>query len=128
MSAAPENSAAPDLRPSRTPRHPVLRAVAVAVVALLVLAVSGFLIYANTTYAADAEPVQSVADNPAIHVDYTYDHVVMTPVDPAPGAPSASDLMGTDFVGTPPQGTGLVFLAGAKVDPLAYAYKLSGLV
>ena len=95
----------------RTKRHPALRVTAVAVVAALVASVSGFLIYAETTYAATPAPVQAIADDPAIAVEWTYDHVVMTPSDPAAQ-----------------NGAGLVFLAGAKVDPLAYASKLSGLV
>ncbi|MCS5735345.1 alpha/beta hydrolase [Herbiconiux daphne] len=93
--------------------HPRLRVAAVAVAAALVASVSAFLVYANITYPATLEPVQQVAADDAIDVDWSYGSVVMTPT---PDAPVAAD------------GTGLVFLAGAKVDPLAYAYKLSGLV
>ncbi|NQX34803.1 alpha/beta hydrolase [Herbiconiux sp. VKM Ac-2851] len=94
------------------PRRPIgriLKPVALAIATLLVAVVVGFLVDAHTTYAAELEPVQAVAADPAVDIAWTHGDVVMTPTGPA-------------------NGTGLVFLAGAKVDPLAYADKLSGIV
>ncbi|MFB2557119.1 alpha/beta hydrolase [Herbiconiux liangxiaofengii] len=87
----------------------VIARTAAALAALVLAAVLVFLVDAHTTYSAELEPVQSVAENPAIDISWTYDDVVMRPVADA-------------------NGTGLVFFAGAKVDPLSYAYKLSSLV
>ncbi|WP_440709190.1 alpha/beta hydrolase [Herbiconiux sp. YIM B11900] len=93
-------------------RHPVARrigAAALALLVLLVLAVVGFLADAHITYAAERDPVLALAENPAVDVQYSYGSVVLSPTGEA-------------------NGVGLVFLAGAKVDPLAYAEKLSGAV
>ncbi|MCS5723214.1 alpha/beta hydrolase [Herbiconiux sp. CPCC 203406] len=68
---------------------------------------AAFLVYAHITFAAERGPVEALAADPVVTTQWTYDHVVLTPADP--------------------DGTGLVFLAGAKVDPLAYADKLSGI-
>lgn len=78
--------------------------------ALIVLAVVALLLYANIgVMGAEPGPLQAVRDDPAIVLDDTGDSIVMSPVD------GASTV-------------GLVFIPGAKVDPLAYASKLSGLV
>jgi len=90
-------------------RRGALRATAALVVAAIVVGASGFLVYANVTSAAEREPLAEVADDPAVVIDYARDSVLLTP---------ASD----------PNGEGLVFIAGAKIEPVAYAYKLSGLV
>ncbi|GLK16375.1 alpha/beta hydrolase [Herbiconiux flava] len=93
----------------RRPTGRILKPLALAIATLLVAVVVGFLVDAHTTYAAELEPVQAVAADPAVDIAWTHGDVVMTPTGP-------------------PNGTGLVFLAGAKVDPLAYADKLSGIV
>ncbi|CAD5993684.1 alpha/beta hydrolase [Agreia sp. COWG] len=90
-------------------RRSILRTTAVAVVAALILGASSFLVYANVTSSAERTPLAEVAADPAIHIDYSRDTVVLTP--------TADD-----------NGEGLVFIAGAKIEPVAYAYKLSGLV
>ena len=90
-------------------RRAVLRTVAALLVAVIVVGASGFLVYANVTSAAEREPLAEVADDPSVVIDYSRDSVVLTP---------ASDA----------NGDGLVFIAGAKIEPVAYAYKLSGLV
>jgi hypothetical protein len=90
-------------------RRAALRTTAALVVAALVVGASGFLVYANVTSSAEREPLTEVADDPAISIDYSRDSVVLTPASEA-------------------NGRGLVFIAGAKVEPVAYAYKLSGLV
>jgi pimeloyl-ACP methyl ester carboxylesterase len=84
------------------------RIVALAVLAALLLAVIGFVGYASLPQTAKAAPLAAVRADPAIHLTETGDGIVLTP---ASGA----------------TGTGLVFLAGAHIDPAAYAYKLSGL-
>jgi pimeloyl-ACP methyl ester carboxylesterase len=82
---------------------------ALAVLAALLLATIGVVGYASLPQTAEAAPLAAVRANPAIHFTETGDGIVLTP---ASGA----------------TGTGLVFLAGAHIDPAAYAYKLSGLV
>ena len=77
---------------------------------LIAAAVVAVLIYANVgVMAAEPGPLQAVRDDPAIVLDDSGDSIVMRP---ASGA----------------SGVGLVFVPGAKVDPLAYAAKLSGIV
>ncbi len=77
---------------------------------LIVLVVAGILLYANIgVMGAEPGPLQVVRDDPAIVLDESGDSIVMSPTDGA-------------------SGVGLVFIPGAKVDPLAYASKLSGLV
>ncbi|MFB2584953.1 alpha/beta hydrolase [Herbiconiux liukaitaii] len=100
-----DNGTSSSKRPRRP--HPLLKAAATAIAAALILSVSGFLVYAHITYAAERTPVQQLAADAAVSTTWTHDHVILTPTDP--------------------DGTGLVFLAGAKVDPLAYASKLSGI-
>ncbi|MDO9397865.1 MAG: alpha/beta hydrolase [Herbiconiux sp.] len=92
-----------------TRRRPALRVAAVVVAAALVLGASGFVVWANVTYAATLTSTEELAADPAVAVDWSYDRVVMTPTGDS-------------------SGEGLVFFAGAKVDPLAYAWKLSGIV
>ncbi|WP_368497875.1 alpha/beta hydrolase [Herbiconiux sp. A18JL235] len=92
-------------------RHPVLRrfaGVVVAALAVLAVLVVAFVISAKTTFAAELEPVQEVAADSAVDVRWSYDQVVLTP--------SAGGST-----------TGLMFIPGAKVDPLAYIYKLAPL-
>jgi pimeloyl-ACP methyl ester carboxylesterase len=80
------------------------------VAALVVIAVGGILLYAGVgVMAAEPAPLQAVRDDPAIVLDDSGASIVMRP------AAGASDI-------------GLVFIPGAKVDPLAYAATLSGLV
>jgi pimeloyl-ACP methyl ester carboxylesterase len=97
----------------RSPRRRLRRALiwtGSALAALVVIAVVGVLVYANVgVMAAEAAPLQAVRDDPAIVLDESGASIVMTPATGASGA-------------------GLVFIPGAKVDPLAYAAKLSGLV
>lgn len=90
-------------------RRAVLRTTAALVVVALVVGASGFLVYANVTSSAERKPLAEVADDPSVAIDYSRDSVVLTPTSDA-------------------NGEGLVFIAGAKVEPVAYAYKLSGLV
>ena len=84
------------------------RVIALAILAALLLAALGAVGYSSLPQTADAAPLAAVRADPAIHFTETGDGIVLTP---ASGA----------------TGTGLVFLAGAHIDPAAYAYKLSGL-
>jgi len=102
----PRQAAAPR-RPRR--RHPRARVALVAGLCVVVVVVVGFVVMAQITYPAERDLVQEVAADSAVHTSWSYGDVVMTPTGDSTG-------------------TGLVFLAGAKVDPLAYADKLSGLV
>jgi pimeloyl-ACP methyl ester carboxylesterase len=80
----------------------IIRRVLLWVAAALILALAAFVIWAENPMRAEAGPLSTVdyVDSP--------DGVVLTPENP--------------------NGTGLVFIAGARVEPQAYAAKLSGLV
>ncbi len=81
---------------------------------VLVLLVVGFLVYANMVMRGEREAAIAAWTNPAVAIESTDHSIVMTPV----GAASAGDA----------SGSGLVFIPGAKVDPYAYLYTLSGIV
>jgi pimeloyl-ACP methyl ester carboxylesterase len=80
----------------------IIRRVLLWVAAALILALVAFVIWAENPMRAEAGPLSTFdyVDSP--------DGVVLTPENP--------------------NGTGLVFIAGARVEPQAYAAKLSGLV
>jgi hypothetical protein len=80
----------------------ILRRVLLGIAAALILALVAFVIYAENPMRAEAAPLSTVS-----YVDEP-DGVVLTPDDP--------------------NGTGLVFIAGARVEPQAYAAKLEPLV
>ena len=78
--------------------------------ALVLLAVVGILIWSQVgVMAAEPEPLAAVQADPAIEITDSDAGIVLAP------AGEASDV-------------GLVFIPGAKVEPSAYASKLSGLV
>ena len=83
--------------------------VSVVLVVVVVLVTVGFLLYANMVMRGDRGQALTVWNNAAVQVTPTEHSIVMTPT----GAAS---------------GVGLVFIPGAKVDPYAYLYKLSGIV
>ena len=80
----------------------ILRRVLLGIAAALILALVAFVIYAENPMRAEAEPLSTVS-----YVDEP-DGVALTPENP--------------------NGTGLVFIAGARVEPQAYAAKLEPLV
>jgi pimeloyl-ACP methyl ester carboxylesterase len=82
------------------------RAVGIALAALVLLT-TGFLAWASSAMTAEPRPLAMASADSALTLTETADAVVLTPSDPTP--------------------TGLVFLAGARVEPAAYAYKLAGL-
>ena len=84
-----------------------VRRVGVLALAAGVLAAVGFVIWAEHPMQAEAKPLAAVRADPLLTYRDRGDAVVLTP--------------------TRPSGTGLVFLAGARVDAAAYAWKLSGI-
>lgn len=80
-----------------------------AILVVLVLLVVGFLFYANMVMRGEREYAIAAWTDPAVSITSTDHSIVMTPT-------------GDD------SRTGLVFIPGAKVDPYAYLYKLSGIV
>lgn len=83
---------------------------AVVVIALaLVLLTVGVLFWANMVMRGDREAALDAWRNPAVSIESTEHSIVMTPTGEA-------------------SGDGLVFIPGARVDPYAYLYKLSGIV
>lgn len=88
--------------PSRRARRILL----VALCGLLVLTI-GFLAWAASPMLAEPRPLAMARSDSAFTLTETADGVVLAPRDPT--------------------GTGLVYFAGARVEPAAYAYKLSGL-
>lgn len=77
---------------------------------LILVAVIGIVIWSQVgVMAAEPEPVAAVQANPAIDVNDTSTAIILTPASGSTGA-------------------GLLFYPGGKVDPWAYAAKLSGLV
>lgn len=91
-------------------RH-VLRWTLLSIVAVLLLGVIGLVVWSQVgVAAAEPEPLAAVRADPAIEITDDAAAIVMAPAD------ATSD------------GVGLVYIPGAKVDPWAYAAKLSGLV
>lgn len=111
---ATEDSYSDDLRTDAPPQRRrgvrVLAWILGSMGTLLVLATIGIVIWSQVgVMAAEPEQVAAVRSNPAISVADDGAAIVLTPTGGATGE-------------------GLVFYPGAKVDPWAYAAKLSGLV
>ncbi|WP_395639616.1 alpha/beta hydrolase [Pseudolysinimonas sp.] len=95
-------------RPRRARR--IVARIAAALGALLVVAVVGILVWTQVgVMAAEPEPLAAVQTDPGILITDDGAALVLAPA----GGTST---------------TGLVYIPGAKVDPWAYAAKLSGLV
>lgn len=101
------NAAAVEM-PSRLGRRRAGR-ILLAILAVVALIVVGFLVYAAMVMRGDRAAAINVWTNPAIAVTSTDHSIIMAPTGHAAGS-------------------GLVFIPGAKVDPYAYMYKLSGIV
>lgn len=84
------------------------RAAVVLLVALVLIAV-GVLFWANLVMRGERDAALDAWQNPAVSIQSTDHSIVMTPTGEA-------------------SGQGLVFIPGAKVDPYAYMYKLTGIV
>jgi pimeloyl-ACP methyl ester carboxylesterase len=101
------------------------RTMGTAVFAGGLLVVLAFLVYASTPMTAEAAPLNEVRHLPGITVTETADSVILSPPSGAPDATSEVQGPGTDDA--PDRGErGLVFFAGARVEPAAYVAKLSG--
>jgi hypothetical protein len=83
--------------------------VLMALLGALLLIIVAFLVYANMVMPGERDAAIKAWTNPAVAITSTDHSIVMTPT----GADS---------------GTGLVFIPGAKVDPYAYMFVLSGIV
>jgi len=79
------------------------------VLSVLVLATVAFLFYSSMVMRGDRAAAIEVWTNDDLVVTSTDHSIVIAPA-------------------TDPSGAGLVFIPGAKVDPYAYLYKLSGIV
>ena len=82
---------------------------ALALLLVIVLAAIAFLVWAHMVMQGDRERALDVWNNGDVSITSTDHSVVLSP---ASGG----------------SGTGLVYIPGAKVDPYAYLYKLSGVV
>ena len=86
-------------------RRARVRIVVIAIAAVLVAVIAGFLAYAASPMMAEEGPLAR-AEN-TVTVTESAEGVVLSP--------------------STPNGEGLIFFAGARVDPAAYANKLSGI-
>ena len=89
-------------------RRRALRVVG-TVVSVLALVIVAFLVWSNSVMQGERPAALDVWRNPAVSVTSTDRSIILSPT----GNPS---------------GTGLVFVPGARVDPYAYMYTLSGIV
>jgi pimeloyl-ACP methyl ester carboxylesterase len=88
-------------------RRRIVRRVGLVALAAGVLATAGFVIWAEHPMEAEPGPLAAARADPAITYTDRGGEVVLTP--------------------KRPDGSGLVFISGARVDAAAYASKLSGL-
>ena len=84
-----------------------IRLIGLAALALLVVGIASFLAWAASPMPPEHGPLDAARTDRSFTLSESADGVVLAPKDP--------------------NGTGLVYLAGARVDPAAYARKLSGL-
>lgn len=89
---------------ARTKRRARVRVALVASASVLVAIAAGFLAWASSPMMAEGAPLADA--EAAVTVTETAEGVLLSPADP--------------------NGDGLIFFAGARVDPAAYANKLSG--
>lgn len=82
---------------------------AVVLAFLLVLAVVAFLFYSSLVLRGERAAAIRAWTDPAVEITTTDHSIVLAPTGEA-------------------SGSGLVFIPGAKVDPFAYLYKLTGMV
>ena len=93
--------------PSPSSRTSRVRRVLTIAAAALVIVSAGFLAWAASPMLAEPGPLAAARADDAFTISESAEGVVLSPSDPT--------------------GTGLVFLAGARVEPAAYVSKLSGL-
>lgn len=88
----------------KSKRRAQIRVVLIAIASVLVAVSAGFLAWASSPMMAEEDPLARA--EAAVTVTESADGVVLSPSNP--------------------NGEGLIFFAGARVDPAAYANKLSG--
>lgn len=107
-----------DSSPARhRPAGPVrrrVRAIGIGALAALLVVIFFFLIWANTPYRADRAATLEVFRNGDITVTSVDEGILMQP--------------SADNVDAPENAVGLIFVPGARVDPYAYMFQLSGVV
>jgi hypothetical protein len=91
-----------------------VRAIGLSALGALLVVVLGFLIWANTPYRADRSATLEVFGNGDIAVSMVDEGILMQPVG--------------DSIDLPENPVGLVFVPGARVEPYAYMFQLSGVV
>ncbi len=91
-----------------------MRAIGLGALAALLVVVLGFLIWANTPYRADRGATLEVFRNGDIAVTMVDEGILMEPVG--------------DSIDLPESPVGLIFVPGARVEPYAYMFQLSGVV
>jgi pimeloyl-ACP methyl ester carboxylesterase len=94
-------------RVTQTRRRHRVRVIGLAALALGLVGIASFLAWASTPMPPEPGPLAAARADPAVTVSESAGGVVLAPKNP--------------------NGTGLVFIAGARVDPAAYASKLSGI-
>lgn len=104
------DTSAPGRRPSALRRR--VRLIGWSALSALALVVVGFLIWASTPYQAERGPVIAVWADEAVAVEYLPEGILLTPTE----------------AGGDAEGTGLVFVPGARVQAHAYMFQLSGVV
>jgi hypothetical protein len=103
------------------------RTLGTAVFAGGLLVILAFLVYASTPMTAEAAPLAAVREMPGITVTETADSVILAPTSAGTaGVASDSALDSSSDTSSNSDKRGLVFFAGARVEPAAYAAKLSG--
>lgn len=93
-----------------SPRRRRVTAIGFAALGSLIVAVVAFLVWANVLFLADRQVVLDALDNPDVSISIVDEGVLIEPT--AVEGPT----------------TGLVFIPGAKVEPIAYAGVLSEVV
>lgn len=97
----------------RAPRMSRAASIVLGVLAVLVIVVLGFVVWTQIVMQGTRDVALEVWNDPAVRVTDVGDAVLLEPTEEADEAPN---------------GTGLVFIPGAKIDPYAYLYKLAGVV
>jgi len=97
----------------RAPRMNRAASILLGVLAVLVVVALGFVVWTQIVMQGTRPASLEVWNDPAVRVTDVGDAVLLEP---------------TGDGGEAANGTGLVFIPGAKVDPYAYLYKLSGVV
>ena len=91
-----------------------MRAIGLGALGALLTVVFGFLIWANTPYRADRDATLEVFRNGDVSVTAVGEGILMQPIG--------------DSIDLPADPVGLIFIPGARVEPYAYLFQLSGVV